>query len=191
MPINQSISLDADADKIEFHYTALSYIVPQRVLFKYKLEGHDRDWVDAQTRRVAYYTNLPPGDYRFCVMACNNDGLWSQTVASITFNLAPHFYQTYWFYGLMAVVFCGIVYGLIRLRLWQHLKKEKELRLKIEEALAHIKILGGLIPICANCKKNEMIKDIGIKSNNTYKFIQKQSFHIVFVLNVSPNFIRK
>ncbi len=172
IPINQSINLEPDADKFEFHYTALSYLVPERVLFKYKLEGYDREWVDAKTRRVAYYTNLPPGKYRFRVMACNNDGLWSQTTADITFNLAPHYYQTYWFYGLMALVFCVIVYGLIRLRLWQHVKKEKELQSRIHEALANIKMLGGLIPICAKCKK---IRDDKGYWDQIEKYVQSHS----------------
>jgi hypothetical protein len=127
--------------------------VPERVLFKYKLEGYDPEWVEAGTRREAYYTNLPPGDYRFRVIACNNDGLWNETAAFFEFRLEPHFYQTHWFYLLLVLGIGGIVYGFFRLRLWQHHRKERELRMRIQEALANIKILRGLIPICASCKK--------------------------------------
>jgi len=93
---------------IEFHYTALSLRLPDRVRFKYRLEGYDRDWVDASPRRVAYYTNLPPGRYRFRVIAANDDGLWNEEGVAVTFVLQPHFYQTAWFY-----VLCGLTIILV------------------------------------------------------------------------------
>src|SRR5439155_9287585 len=85
--------------------------------FKYKLEGFDRDWVDGGTRRVAYYTNLRPGRYRFRVIASNNDGLWSPTGAAFDLHLKPHFYQTYWFYVLCALVSAILAWQLYRFRL--------------------------------------------------------------------------
>ncbi len=153
IPIDQFASLSPGADKLEFHYTALSYLVPERVLFKYKLEGYDKEWVDAGTRRVAYYTGLPPKSYRFRVMACNNDGLWNETGASFTFELRPHFYETYWFLGFMAIALGASVVAGYQIRLMQLLKRKKELEARIQEAMANIKVLGGLIPICSNCKK--------------------------------------
>lgn len=149
----QFVSLAAGTKSLEIHYTALSYLVPERVLFKYKLEGYDSDWIEAGTRRVAYYTNLPPGNYNFKVIACNNDGLWNEAGAYYGFRLEPYFYQTNWFYALLVLVIGGIVYGFFRLRLLQHVRKEKELQEHVKEALANIKILSGLIPICANCNK--------------------------------------
>jgi ligand-binding sensor domain-containing protein len=153
MPLHQGISFAPGKEKFEFHYTALSLIVPERVLFKYKLEGYDRAWVDAGTRRVAYYTNLAPGQYRFRVMACNNDGVWNEAGASFSFTLEPHFFQTVWFYLLFTVSVIAIGFGVYRIRVWQLLRHEKELKANVNEALAKIKILGGLIPICATCKK--------------------------------------
>lgn len=141
------------AEKLEFHYTALSFLVADRVLFKYKLEGYDREWVEANTRRAAYYTSLRPGYYRFRVMGCNNDGVWNETGASFAFELQPHFYETYWFFGLVLMALGGSAFGAYRLRVWQLLQREKELSVRIQEALANIKVLGGLIPICSNCKK--------------------------------------
>lgn len=131
--LDQMKPLQPGREKLEFHYTALSYLVPDRVFFKYKLEGYDRDWVDAGTRRVAYYTNLPPGNYAFRVVACNNDGLWNETGASISFELLPYFYQTYWFYGLLLIVCGGIVFGIYRLRVQQLLKRQKVLEQHISE----------------------------------------------------------
>ncbi len=153
VPTDQYAGLSPGADKLEFHYTALSYLVPERVLFKYKLEGYDKEWVDAGTRRVAYYTGLPPNSYRFQVMACNNDGVWNETGASFAFELQPHFYQTYWFFGLVAIALGATAIGWYQIRMMQLLKRKKELEARIQEAMANIKVLGGLIPICSNCKK--------------------------------------
>jgi ligand-binding sensor domain-containing protein/signal transduction histidine kinase len=85
------------AEQWEFHYTGLSLLVPQRSLFKYRLDGFDKDWIDAGNRRTAYYTRLPPGTYTFHVIASNNDGVWNDTGASFRFTLKPHYYQTVWF----------------------------------------------------------------------------------------------
>jgi ligand-binding sensor domain-containing protein/signal transduction histidine kinase len=98
------INVSAGATGVEIHYTALSFLVPERVRFEYRLEGFDPDWVQAGARRTAYYTNLPPGTFRFHVRACNNDGVWNLDGASAPFKVHPRYYQTYWFYGL-----CGLL----------------------------------------------------------------------------------
>jgi len=104
---------------LEFHYTALSFLTPGKVTFKYKLEGFDKDWIEAGTRRIAYYTNLPPGRYRFHVIANNGDGVWNTTGVSLDFYLRPHFYQTNWFYALCTVLLILTGLALYRLRLRQ------------------------------------------------------------------------
>jgi len=100
-------------------YTALSFVVPQKVQFQYKLEGYDRDWQDAGTRRQAFYSNLPPRDYTFRVKACNNSGVWNQAGASLEFNIAPAYYQTRWFLALCVVSTMALLYLLYQLRLRQ------------------------------------------------------------------------
>ncbi len=129
----ERIEAPAGAGQLEFHFTALSFLVPEKVRFKYKLEGFDKEWVDAGTRRVAYYTNLPPGTYGFRVIACNNDGVWNETGASLEFYLQPRFYQTNWFYALcgLAVVFLGL--GLYRLRVRQLRRRTQELEGLVNE----------------------------------------------------------
>ena len=104
--------------RLAFEFAALSFVAPQKVRFQYKLDGFDRDWVDAGARRTAYYTNLPPGHYTFQVKACNNDGVWSQRPASLTIRLRPWFYQTIWFYLVLAlsVALFGYAAYLWRLR---------------------------------------------------------------------------
>jgi signal transduction histidine kinase len=104
---------------LEFHYAGLSFIAPQKVRYRYRLDGFDRDWVDAGTRRTAYYTNLPPGRYSFRVLASNNDGIWNQTGAIIDLRLRPRFYQTYWFYTVVLLSFGVLAYGMYRWRLRQ------------------------------------------------------------------------
>lgn len=104
---DEDLSISPGMKSVEFHYTGLSLLVPERVRFKYRLEGYDREWVDAGPRRVAYYTNLPPGTYRFHVIAANDDGLWNNQGAFMNIVLLPHFYQTLLFYlvcGMFAVV---------------------------------------------------------------------------------------
>ena len=100
----------------EFHYTALSLLVPSRVQFKYRLEGFDKDWIDAGNRRTAYYTRLPPGAYTFRVIASNNDGIWNQSGASLRFTLKPRFYQTLWFDLLCVLAVVAAVGAWYRLR---------------------------------------------------------------------------
>jgi len=102
---------------LEFHYTALSFVAPEKVRFRYQLLGFDKDWVDAGSRRVAFYTKVPPGKYRFHVIASNNDGRWNETGVSMAFQVKPHFYQTYWFYTFWALGGIAAIYGIFRLRL--------------------------------------------------------------------------
>lgn len=102
--------------RFSFEYAGLSFLAPQKVLFRYKLDGFDREWIDAGTRRVAYYTNIPAGNYRFRVLARNNDGVWNERGASFEFKLLPHFYRTYWFAALMLALLCVLGYGTYRWR---------------------------------------------------------------------------
>jgi signal transduction histidine kinase/ligand-binding sensor domain-containing protein len=101
----------------EFDYAGLSFVAPQKVRYRYMLEGFDHGWTDAGTRRAAYYTNIPPGKYTFRVQAANNDGLWNTTGAALSFELRPHFYQTIWFYVLLLAAIAAVVVLLLRLRL--------------------------------------------------------------------------
>jgi len=101
----------------QFDYAGLSYTAPQKVRYRFMLAGFDKGWTEAGTRRTAYYTNIPPGRYTFRVQAANNDGLWNPEGAALAFRLKPHFYQTIWFFALLAALVAGIVVLLLRLRL--------------------------------------------------------------------------
>ncbi len=105
--------------RFAFRYTALSFTAPQKVTFRYKLEGFDKDWQSAGVARVAYYTNLGPGPYRFRVTARNEDGVWSAQPAALAFRLEPRFYQTWWFAVLALVALLLAAYGVYRWRVAQ------------------------------------------------------------------------
>ncbi len=112
---------------LEFHYAGLSFLAPQKVRFRYRLEGFDKEWVDAGARRAAYYTNTPPGRYRFHVIACNNDGVWNDEGATFGFVLAPHIYQTRWFFSVCAAVLLFLTAGLYRIRVQGLTRRKAEL----------------------------------------------------------------
>ena len=112
---NQFDHLSPGKERFEFHYTALSFLVPERVLFKFKLEGYDRDWVDAGTSRIAYYTKLQPGEYTFQVVASNNDGIWNNKGTSLRIIVLPPFWRTNWAYG------CYLLFAVFLLYLFRRI----------------------------------------------------------------------
>jgi signal transduction histidine kinase/ligand-binding sensor domain-containing protein len=114
----------------QFDYAGLSFTAPQKVRYRYMLEGFDHRWTEADARRAAYYTNIPPGRYMFRVQAANNDGVWNTAGAALQFELRPHFYQTVWFYMLLAALAAGLLILLLRLRL---LRAEREFRAVLGE----------------------------------------------------------
>lgn len=112
----ERIDLPAHIDRLQITYGAGSLTVPERVRFRYRLEGREHNWQDAGNRREAVYTNLGPGNYRFRVIAANNDGVWNEEGASIDFHIAPTFYQTGWFYALCVLATAMFLFALYRWR---------------------------------------------------------------------------
>jgi signal transduction histidine kinase/ligand-binding sensor domain-containing protein len=115
---------------LEIHYTALSLVAPEKNRFKYKLEGRDTAWKDAGNERKASYTDLPPRNYRFRVMASNNNGVWNEAGDSLDFSVAPAYYQTTWFQAWCVAAFLGLVWALYRYRLHQ---VAREFNMRLEE----------------------------------------------------------
>jgi PAS domain S-box-containing protein len=101
---------------LRIDYSATSLVAPEKMRFRYKLEGQDRDWQDAGTRRQAFYNDLPPGDYVFRVSASNNSGVWNEAGASLAFSVAPAYYQTAWFRLLVAATLAGALWAAYRWR---------------------------------------------------------------------------
>ena len=115
----EALKLPALTRDLEIDYTAPSFAAPRKVFFRYMLEGHDTAWQDPGTRRQAFYNNLPPGEYRFQVIACNNDGVWNETGASLSFSILPAYYQTTWFRLLCMAALLLLLWTLYQLRLQQ------------------------------------------------------------------------
>ncbi|MEO8090206.1 MAG: two-component regulator propeller domain-containing protein [Gemmatimonadales bacterium] len=131
--VTQDLELPPGGRGLEFHYTATSLLIPERVHFRYMLEGYDQDWVDAGTQRVAYYTHVPGGNYRFRVIAANNDGVWNLSGATLPFRRRRHFYEMLWFQALggLALVTGGV--GVLRLRLRGIQERSRRLSELVEE----------------------------------------------------------
>jgi len=127
--------------QIEFRYTGLSLASPERVQFRYQLHDLDADWIQAGTRRTAQYSFLPPGKYRFQVLACNSDGVWNETGSTLALNILPHYYETWWFRTVAVVIILGTVAGVVRQTATRrlHLKMEQlERRQAVERERARI-----------------------------------------------------
>jgi PAS domain S-box-containing protein len=117
---------------LQIGYTSPSFLIPQKVKFRYRLDGHDRDWQDAGTRREAFYTELGPGKYRFRVIACNNSGVWNEQGATLDFVIAPASYQTNWFRLSCVAIFIALLWALHRWRVYRLASQERHLRDVVE-----------------------------------------------------------
>lgn len=152
-PRRTDLVLPPGTRSLTIDYTAIGLTRPQEVLFRCRLEGFEDTWTDVGTRRTAYYSNLPPGRYRFHVIACNDDGVWNETGASLAITLQPHFYQMEWFLVAVAVGLAASIYAGYEWRVFRLKVRERELKRRVDEAIGKVKILSGLLPICASCKK--------------------------------------
>jgi ligand-binding sensor domain-containing protein len=134
---------------LEIDFTALSFVAPKKMQFRYRLDGHDKDWQDSGTRRQAFYTDLGPGSYQFRVIACNNDGVWNGTGAVVAFYIVPAFYQTSWFRTLCAIAASAglCMFYLIHLRrATRRIQEQLAARLEERERIArelHDTLLQG------------------------------------------------
>jgi signal transduction histidine kinase len=109
----QRIVMLPEEEQLEIQYTSLNLSAPDRARFKYRLEEHETAWAEVGNRRVASYSRLPPGEYRFQVMACNEDGVWNEQGAAVTLMVEPHFWQTRWFLGGASAAILGLVAGAV------------------------------------------------------------------------------
>lgn len=134
-----TLQLPVGQRDVRIAYTALSLAIPERLRFRYKLEGFDAQWQEVGTRREAVYTNLPPGDYRFRVLAANEDGVWNEAGASFELRLPPRFVETDWFKVLMVLAAVALLGGLYLLRirrLTARLQERMQARLAERERIA-------------------------------------------------------
>ncbi len=117
--VQTALQINPGQGNLEIHYTALSFIKPEQLRFRYKLEGLDQDWVEADTRRTAFYPYLPPGDYLFRLIAANSDGVWNEAGKSLRIVVVPPFYRRWWFLLLSVAVLVSMVTLAFRYRIQQ------------------------------------------------------------------------
>ncbi len=158
-PVNiaNGLSIEAGKQNVEINFTGISFIKSSQIKFKYKLEGHDKDWIDAGTRRTVHYSYLPPGNYRFLVKAANADGVWNEKGAALDMKLSPFFYQTSGFYFLWIAVGILILFVVWKVSVHQLESRERKLaRLvaeqtealrKANEELQHLANSDGLTAV--------------------------------------------
>ncbi len=122
LSLEQTVRVGPGMDSLEIHYTGLSFSRPEQLRFKYRLSGLDQDWVEAGTRRVAYYSHIPPGEYIFSVIAASSDGVWNESAATLAVVVVPPFWRTWWFFALVLLGLAGILVAVYKRRV-EHLKE--------------------------------------------------------------------
>ncbi|HKD82430.1 MAG TPA: two-component regulator propeller domain-containing protein [Candidatus Angelobacter sp.] len=174
--------IPAGARSLEIGYTALSLAVPEKTRFRVKLEPFDKEWVDSGSRRRAFYTNLAPGNYRFRVIACNNDGLWNETGAAWSFTVTPAFYQKTWFFALCAGTAVLMLWGLYLFRIRQlqahhqilieervaeRTRVAQELHDTLLQSIAGLSLhVGGLSKIVTSQEVRERLESLRVQIDN-------------------------
>ena len=128
-----NFTIKAQVKRILFKFTALSYTVPERVRFEYKLEGYDKEWKSCGTTREIAYTNLSPGKYVFKVRAANNDGIINENGTGIEFYKQPFFYQTIWFYIVLTLFIGGLIFSGVQIRFKALKRRAEQLDRKVKE----------------------------------------------------------
>ncbi|HEX3482187.1 MAG TPA: two-component regulator propeller domain-containing protein [Kofleriaceae bacterium] len=151
LPAQRELVLQPGSGRLELAYTAPALRGPVRLRFRYRLEGFDHQWIEAGAQRLAQYTNLLPGDYKFIVEA-GLDDQWG-AAGTIAIVLPPRFYETGWFYALAVLSLALGIVAVPLLRVRQLRTRARELDQRVQEAIGELKVLSGLLPICAWCKK--------------------------------------
>jgi len=153
--LNAPLVIGPGRKKLEFTFTALSFLVPERNRFKTMLKGYDREWSPETSQRQVSYTNLPPGRYTFRVIACNNDGQWNLEGPSLAFELRPFFYQTFWFQVLAALGLLFLAILALRWRFRSLQRRERELQLQVKERTRELSLVNEEL-LQANRAQEEM-----------------------------------
>jgi len=137
---SQPIRLVPGTGRFAIEYTAVTFATPSRTRFRYQLDGFDEDWVEADTRRTAYYTNVPPGKYRFRVIASSGNQVWNGPEATMEFALAPHWYETTWAMAGCVLLLIGVAVGTVRFKTRALTRRNEMLRRAVAERTAELTV---------------------------------------------------
>jgi signal transduction histidine kinase len=138
LPADGRVQLAYQQNDLTFEFAALDYHAPGKNRYAYRMEGVDRDWVSAGTRRYVNYTNLQPGAYVFRVKGSNNDGVWNETGVTLHITIRPPFWGTWWFRGLVALLLVGAALGAYRLRVRSIERRSRELEQQVADRTAEL-----------------------------------------------------
>jgi len=133
-PLAGGVTLRPDNERLEIQYASLNLSAPERALFRYRLENHETEWIEAGNSRVAHYSKLPPGNYTFHVIACNEDGVWNEAGSRLGVIVHPPVWRTWWFITAMALAAIGSIAGAVYLVSTQRYQRELAV-LRQQEAL--------------------------------------------------------
>lgn len=179
---NQAINLnqnkfifDPGNHRFVFSFSGLSFVAPEKVQFKFRLIGYDKNWVESLGDRRAFYTNIPAGTYTFQVIASNNDGVWNEEGATFTFTIKPFFYETGWFRILTLLLFGLLIFAYVRLRTYNIQQKNKKLEAQVAERTIELK------------DANEELSQTNEELQSTIELVQKERKKSdVLLLNILP-----
>jgi ligand-binding sensor domain-containing protein len=170
--VTPEIRLAYDQNVVSLEFAALDFTVPRGNAYSYMLEGFRPDWSDLGPKHEVTFTNLDPGAYTLRVRASNSDGVWNEAGAALRLVVTPPFWATWWFRALMAATLVGVLLTAHRLRIRTLEQRERELTRRVDESMARVKVLRGLLPMCAWCKK---VRDDGGYWNQIEAYLAEHS----------------
>ncbi len=175
------ISIDYSKGRIEFNYTALSFVSPKNVRFRYKLEGYDPDWIEAGTERKTSYTQLSPGLYQFKVLASNNYGLWNETGATVDIEILPPFYMTWWFWAVVILLLITTL-SAVTITIYKNVKKREHAKAVLMDVLPDLILKvnqqGKLLDIYGN-PASLILQFSDIKGKTIWDVLPEENAHQV------------
>ncbi len=182
MPLSETeLNISPGHNSFAFQYAGLSYVAPSKVRYRYILEGFDKQWNEAGSRRIAYYTNLPSGHYRFRVQAANNDGIWNEAGAQFAFYVRPPFYRKLWFLLLSFLLIAAVGFLLYRLRVRRLqsqfqavLAERNRVAREIHDTLAQSFVgVSVQLELTAQLLAQSQISAAGRQIDNTRKYVKE------------------
>jgi ligand-binding sensor domain-containing protein len=199
LAMSQNLNIPAGQERLDIHFTSLNLSAPEQARFRYRLEGHEKNWIEAGNSRVARYSKLPPGHYRFQVTACNEDGIWNKVGSSFAFFVEPPFYQTWWFLCVATVSLLGSVAGgvhyvstqklqrqLASMRQQEALEKERariarDIHDQLGANLTQVALLGELVEADKDSPKD--VEEYGQQISQSARDVSRVLDEIVWTVN--------
>ncbi len=177
LPVN--LKLAHDRNYLAFNFVGVSLTAPAKVRYKYMLKGLDKDWLPQTAKTEAIYSNIPPGNYEFLVIANNGDGVWNKQPASFKFTIAPPFWQTWWFYSIIAVIILSGIFSYVKIKSsnikiikQNHIIEEKNAELK----QAYVQIAGKNKSITDSINYAQRIQHSFLTSESVLNYCLKDFF---------------